>query len=73
MYNDVNSTMLIIQTVLHISLQPEEVVTTVAIEATHNVTEVLAELPIETQQKLGHSLESMLQDCKWLGQNCGPR
>ena len=48
-------------------------VPTVAVEATQNVTQVLAVLPVETQEKIGHSLNSMLQDCKWNGQNCGPR
>ena len=44
-----------------------------AVETTRNLSIALAAIPAETRQAMGHTLDDMLQACKWDSKNCGPR
>ena len=49
-----------------------EDVPVLAIEVSQNVSRALVSIPTETRQKMGHTLDDMLQGCTWNSKNCGP-
>ena len=53
--------------------KPDEELPAISVEIQQNVSIVLASIPISTKQKMGHSLDDMLQECIWNGYNCGPQ
>ena len=45
----------------------------IAVEAKRNLANAMTNIPIGTKEKMGSTIEDMLQECSWNGRTCSTR
>ena len=52
--------------------KPEEEVNDIRVDTVKNISQALANIPLETKKIMGHQIDDMLQECIWDSVHCSP-